>query len=124
MLTLARRFEGKLTLTPGEHEKDALAGCRRASPSSGRRCSAGRRWCTTSPSPSRSGASSARPPTELVELRKPLFEEVAHPHHYAEQRRIVDLVPEDALRHDAGRRSPRPTGPTGARCSATLRLAH
>ena len=25
-LPLARRFEGKLTLTPGEHEKDALAG--------------------------------------------------------------------------------------------------
>ena len=26
MLSLARRFEGKLMLTPGEHEKDALAG--------------------------------------------------------------------------------------------------
>ena len=25
VLSLARRFEGKLTLTPGEHEKDALA---------------------------------------------------------------------------------------------------
>jgi hypothetical protein len=26
MLSLARRFEGKLTLAPGEHERDALAG--------------------------------------------------------------------------------------------------
>ena len=37
-------------------------------------------------------------PAPLVELRRPLFEEVWHPHHYAELRRIVDLVPEASLR--------------------------
>jgi hypothetical protein len=40
----------------------------------------------------------AEAPAELVALRKGLFEEVWHPHHYAEQRRIADLVPDAALR--------------------------
>jgi hypothetical protein len=40
----------------------------------------------------------AEPAQELVELRKGLFEEVWHPHHYAELRRIVDLVPAATLR--------------------------
>jgi hypothetical protein len=33
-----------------------------------------------------------------VELRRRLFEEVAHPHHYSEQRHLVDLVDEHTLR--------------------------
>lgn len=37
-------------------------------------------------------------PAELVELRRPLFAEVAHPHHYAERRELVDRVPDDVLR--------------------------
>jgi hypothetical protein len=37
-------------------------------------------------------------PAELVALRKPLFEEVTLPTHYAEQRQIVDMVPEATLR--------------------------
>jgi hypothetical protein len=36
--------------------------------------------------------------TELIELRKELFEEVAHPHHYTERRAIVDAVPTEFLR--------------------------
>ena len=35
---------------------------------------------------------------ELVALRRTLFEEVANAHHYVEQRRIADLVPESTLR--------------------------
>ncbi|MEX2658761.1 MAG: hypothetical protein WD232_03615, partial [Acidimicrobiales bacterium] len=35
-------------------------------------------------------------PPELVELRRPLFQAAAH--HYAEQRAIVDMVPEATLR--------------------------
>ena len=35
---------------------------------------------------------------ELVEIRQQLFEEVAHPHHYAERRAIVDAVPTEYLR--------------------------
>jgi len=40
------------------------------------------------------------PPTELVELRRRLFPGVAHPHHYAEGRAIVDLVPQSTLRRN------------------------
>jgi hypothetical protein len=38
------------------------------------------------------------PDPGLVELRDRWFAEVAHPHHYAEQRRIVDAVSDDVLR--------------------------
>jgi len=96
-LSLARRLEGKLTLTTGEHEKDALAGAvavglKRAS-------IFGRApvlhdlkvgltvWGFLSEAAK-----------ELVDVRKRLFEEVSNPHHYAELRNIVDVVPEDTLR--------------------------
>lgn len=97
VLALARRFEGKLTLTPGEHERDALAGAvavalKRASlfgraPVVHDLTVAVTIWGFLGDAPA-----------ELVTMRKPLFEEVAHPHHYAEQRRIADLVPDDVLR--------------------------
>jgi hypothetical protein len=97
VLTLARRFEGKLTLTPGEHERDALAGAvgvalKRASllgraPVVHDLTVALTIWGFLGDAPG-----------ELVELRTRLFEEVAHPNHYAEQRRIADLVPDDVLR--------------------------
>jgi len=97
VLSLARRFEGKLTLTTGEHERDALAGAvavalKRASifgraPVVHDLTVALTIWGFLGDAPA-----------DLVSLRKPLFEEVAHPHHYAEQRRIADLVPDDVLR--------------------------
>jgi hypothetical protein len=37
-------------------------------------------------------------PSELVDQRRPLFAEIASPHHYPEQRRVVDMVPESTLR--------------------------
>ena len=37
-------------------------------------------------------------PDELVELRKPLFAEVASHHHWAERRAIADMVPDEVLR--------------------------
>lgn len=40
----------------------------------------------------------ADPAPELVALRRELFRGVAHPHHYAELRRVADSVPEEALR--------------------------
>ncbi len=96
-LVLARRFEGRLTLTPGEHEKDALAGAvgvalKRASlfgraPVVHDLTVALTIWGFLGVAPS-----------DLVELRRPMFEEVAHPHHYTEQRRLADLVPEAVLR--------------------------
>ena len=101
MLSLARRFEGQLTLTPGEHEKDALAGSVGVAL---KRASLFRRapvvhdltvalaiWGFLGDAPK-----------DLVDLRTSLFEEVWHPNHYAELRRIVDLVPEAALRMTPG----------------------
>jgi hypothetical protein len=97
MLSLARRFEGRLALAPGEHERDALAGAvavalKRASlfgraPVVHDLTAALTIW----------GLLGEAPP-DLVELRTRLFEEVAHPHHYGKLRRVVDLVPEEALR--------------------------
>jgi hypothetical protein len=96
VLRLVRRFEGKLTLTAGEHERDALAGAvavalKRASllgraPIIHDLTVALTIWGFL-------GAA----PDELVALRKPLFEEVWHPYQYADQRRIADLVPDAAL---------------------------
>ena len=40
----------------------------------------------------------AAPPPELVALREEWFAEVAHPHHYAESRRIADAVGDETLR--------------------------
>jgi hypothetical protein len=97
MLSLARRFEGKLTLTPGEHERDALAGAVGV---------ALKRASLFGRAPVVHDLTAAltiwgflgEAPAELVELRRHLFEEVWHPHHYADLRRIVDLVPDEALR--------------------------
>jgi hypothetical protein len=101
MLSLARRFQGKLTLTAGEHEKDALAGAvgvalKRASifgraPVVHDLTIALTIWGFLGEAPS-----------ELIALRKPLFEEVWHPHHYSALRRLVDLVPEETLRMSPG----------------------
>lgn len=97
VLSLARRFEGKLTLTSGEHERDALAGAvavalKRASlfgraPVVHDLTVALTIWGFLGDAPA-----------GLVAMRKPMFEEVAHPHHYAEQRRLADIVPDDVLR--------------------------
>lgn len=97
MLSLARRFEGALTLTDGEHQRDALAGAVAV---------ALKRASLFGRAPVVHDLTVAltiwgflgEAPAPLVELRRPLFEEVWHPHHYAELRRIVDLVPEASLR--------------------------
>jgi len=97
MLSLARRFEGRLTLAPGEHEKDALAGAVAV---------ALKRASLLGRAPVVHDLTVALTiwgylgdaPAELVELRTRLFEEVGHPHHYGELRGVVDLVPEAALR--------------------------
>lgn len=97
VLRLVREFAGKLTLTAGEHERDALAG---ASAVALKRSSLfGRAPIVHDLTVALTiWGFLADAPAELVELRKPLFEEVWHPHHYAEQRRLADLVPDDVLR--------------------------
>ena len=96
-LTLAEHLRGELVLGSGEHADDALA----AAGAVGMKRAAlfgrapvihdvrvglavwGFLWDAAD---------------ELVELRRPLLEEVHHPHHYAKLRDAVDLVPDDVLR--------------------------
>jgi hypothetical protein len=96
-LTLARRFEGKLTLGPGEHEKDALAG---ATAVALKRASLFGRAPVVHDLTVALAAWGylGEAPGELQQWRAELFEEVSHPHHYAKLARIVDLVPESTLR--------------------------
>ena len=97
-LKLARILEPELTLADGEHARDALAGIvaiglKRAS-------LLGRAPVIHD---LRIGATlfgyldPAADPA-LVRLRKELFEEVGHFHHYAELRHIADMVDADVLR--------------------------
>jgi hypothetical protein len=96
-LTLAGHFAGKLTLTEGEHERDALAGA--VSVALKRASLFGR-------APVLHDLTIAltiwgflgEAPADLVALRRELFEEVSHPHHYMALRHLTDLVGEDVLR--------------------------
>lgn len=97
-LRLARRFEDRLALSPGEDMEDAIAGCvgvalKRAAlfgraPVSADLEVAFRVFGFLPPAPEEA----------LVAWRKELFAGVGHPHHYAEARHLVDMVPEAALR--------------------------
>lgn len=96
-LKLANQFRGRLVLTPGEHEDDALAGCLAI---------AMRRAALFGRAPMIHDLTVAlglwsylvEPPAELVALRRAAFAGVASTHHYAERRSIADGVPEDVLR--------------------------
>jgi hypothetical protein len=95
---LARRAEGRVHVSVGEHIEDALRGCslialRRASlfgraPSVYDLNLALSLW----------GFLSDSPPADLVAVRKELFIGVGHVHHYKEGRAIADMVPESTLR--------------------------
>lgn len=94
---LARRFVGQLQLAHDENERDALVGCtgvalKRAS-------LYGRAPVLTDMTLALTvwGYLGDAPP-DLIAYRQPLFAEVSNPDHYSEQRRIVDLVPDEALR--------------------------
>lgn len=97
-LTLARRLAPALHLTAGEREDDAVRGClgialRRASLYSRAPVIHDVRLAFTI-----WGWFLADPPADLVARRKELFEGVGNVnHHYAEGRRIADLVPDDTL---------------------------
>ncbi len=94
-LKLARRFEARLVLAPGDSSEDAVAGCTAVGM---RRCAEFGRapavydlefaftlWGFLG------GA-----PADLVEARSPLFRSVSH--HYQAQRLIADSVNEESLR--------------------------
>lgn len=97
-IRLAKSFEPELTLTPGEHVGDVISGCvavalKRAS-AFGRAPSVHDLRCAFTIF----GYLDADADPELVAIRSKLFEEVEHPHHYAERRAIADAVPVEFLR--------------------------
>ena len=96
-LALAQKFAGKLQLSPGEEEDDAMAGCTAVAL---RRASIYGRapviydfdlafslWGFLGDAPA---------PGDLIAFRRPLFAGASH--HYNHQREIADLVPEPTLR--------------------------
>ncbi|HUZ10758.1 MAG TPA: hypothetical protein VMU76_11400 [Acidimicrobiales bacterium] len=98
-LRLARRLEDRLRLSAGESAEDVIVGC--ALLASRRAGSAGR-------APSVHDVKAALAlfgfladaPADLVAERTARFRSVAH--EYTAQRRLVDSVPEDALRLSSG----------------------
>lgn len=97
-LTLAGRFAGRLQLEEGESEADALAGA--AAIGMKRAGLFGRAPVIHDVEAGLAvwGYLDANVDPALVELRRQWFEEVHHPHHYMELRRVVDAVPADLLR--------------------------
>ena len=98
-LRIAERLRDRIELQAGEDAEDAIRGClgvalRRASlfsraPVVHDLTIAFTVWGFLDP----------QPPAELVEWRGDLFEGLRHvSHHYADARRIADLVPESTLR--------------------------
>lgn len=94
-LALAQRFAGRLQLTTGEHEADAVAGCTAV---------ALRRASMLGRAPVIYDFDLAftiwgylgDAPEDLVAYRAPLFAGASH--HYRQQREIADRVPEETLR--------------------------
>lgn len=97
MLKLARLFEDKLVLTPGEHEDDVIAGSVEI---------ANKRASLMGRAPIIHDLTIAftlwgflaEADPELVRLRKKYFQAVADPNHYTDRRRIADVVPVAVLR--------------------------
>lgn len=94
---LAHRFDGRLYLTDGEHEADAIAGG----------VGVGlKRAALYGRAPVLHDLTVAftiwgflrEAPDDLVAVRKPLFAEASHPHHYPGLRHLVDMVPDESLR--------------------------
>ena len=97
-LRLARQFHGLLTLTEGEHEEDAIAGCLGV---------ALKRASLFGRAPVVHDLELAfvlfgyaqDSPADLLEFRRTLFRGAAHD--YWDQRAITDLVPESSLQLSA-----------------------
>jgi hypothetical protein len=101
-LRLAESVRDTLVLAEGEHADDVLAGCvevatKRASIYGRAPVIHDLTYALTI------FGFTSEASDDLVAFRRPLFAEVAHPHHYAERRRIADLVGEDVLRRPLNR---------------------
>lgn len=102
-IKLAKSLSDDITLHKGEHLDDVVAGVvavalKRAS-AFGRAPTIHDVRCAYSIF----GYLNPSADAELVALRSDLFEEVHHPHHYAERRAIADAVPTEFLRRPHGK---------------------
>ena len=96
-LKLASQFKGRLVLTPGEHEEDAIAGCVQV---------ANKRASIFGRAPMIHDLTIAftlfgflaEADPSLVALRRDRFAAAHVPAHYTERRAIAALVPEETLR--------------------------
>ncbi|MCD9623680.1 hypothetical protein [Rhabdothermincola salaria] len=96
-MKLANQFRGKLVLTAGEHEDDALSGCLAL---------AMRRAALFGRAPMIHDITFAlnlwgfltEPTSELAAARRDAFAGVASSHHYTERGALVASVPDDVLR--------------------------
>lgn len=97
-LTLADRYAGRLSLTEGEHEADALAGA--GAVAMKRSALFGRAPVIHDLTAALTiwGFLDPTAPRELVELRREWFEEVHLSFHYTARQRIADAAPEEVLR--------------------------
>lgn len=96
-IKLANQFKGRLVLTPGEHEADAISGCVQV---------ANKRASLFGRAPMVHDLTMAftlfgflaEADPSLVELRRGYFAAAHLPAHYTERRQIAALVPEETLR--------------------------
>lgn len=96
-LKLARSFEGRLTLAPGEHAEDAVAGCVGIALKRAARFGRSPVVYDLELAFSLFGffGDGGAAPADLVEFRRPYFEAASHA--YWDTRDIADLVPEETL---------------------------
>lgn len=96
-LSLVPLFDGRLTLTEGEHFADVAAGC--VAVALKRASLFGRAPVVHDLTVAFTvfGFLDETPDPELVARRRPYFAEAAHPHHYLERRRVADLVAPEVL---------------------------
>ena len=101
-LTIAEHLRDQLQLTEGEHADDALAAA--AAVAMKRSGLMGRAPVVHDVTVAFTvwGLLDADAPAELVELRREMFEEVHHVHHYGELRAVVDAVPAHVLSQPHG----------------------
>jgi len=94
-LSLARRFEDRIRLTPDEEIEDVLTGC--ALIASRRAAAFGRAPCVYDLDAAFAlfGFLNGDPPADVVESRTTKFRSVSHS--YEAQRELVDSIPEEAL---------------------------
>lgn len=96
-LKLGRLLEDELHLTEGEHVSDAIAGIVAVGLKRGSIIGRAPVMQDLRIAATLFGFLDPSAPADLVEMRRELFEEVGHFHHYEVLRGIVDMVPGDVL---------------------------